>query len=235
MLLAGHQPNYLPYLGFFHKLLQADTFVIVDNTQFVKRGPFGWIHRNKIRTRDGWMWLTVPVLTKGKFTQKINETLIDNKLPWQRKHWKSIEIHYAHAPFFARYKDPLREVYERKWENLAELNTELIRRLMDLLEIRKPVRIASTEGIEGKATDLVLDMCRKMGADGYLSGVHGQDYLEQEKFGHVGVNLVFQKFDHPQYPQCQPGEFVPNLSIIDLIFNCGPESRDILRGSGGPC
>lgn len=235
MLLSGHQPNYLPYPGFFHKMLQADKFVIVDNTQFVKRGPFGWIHRNRIRTRDGWMWLTVPVLTKGKFTQKINETLIDNKLPWQRKHWKSIEIHYARAPFFRRYQDPLREVYERKWENLAELNTELIRRLMDLLEIRKELRIASREGIEGRSTDLVIDMCRKMGADAYLSGVHGQDYLQQEKFRAAGIRLVFQKFDPPQYSQCQPGPFVPNLSIIDLIFNCGPESGDILRRSGEAC
>lgn len=235
MLLAGHQPNYLPYLGFFHKMLRADRFVIVDNTQFVKRGPFGWIHRNRIRTRDGWMWLTVPVLTKGKFTQKINETLIDARLPWRRKHWKSIEINYAHAPFFGRYKDALRDVYERKWDYVAELNTELIRRLMDLLEIRKELRIASKEGIEGKSTDLVIDMCRKMGADSYLSGIHGRDYLEREKFGAAGIRLVFQKFDHPKYPQCQPGEFVPNLSIIDLIFNRGPESRDILRGSGGPC
>src|SRR3989338_6081487 len=100
MLITGHQPNYIPYAGFFHKIVQAEAFVIVDNVQFVKRGPFGWIHRNKIRTQSGWDWLTVPVITKGKFSQKINETIIDNKMPWRRKHWKTIEFNYRKAPHF---------------------------------------------------------------------------------------------------------------------------------------
>lgn len=228
MILTGHQPNYLPYLGFFHKIVLADTFVIVDNTQFVKRGPFGWIHRNKIRTPEGWMWLTIPVETKGKFTQTIRETMIDNSTPWRRKHWKSIEWHYKKAPFFHLYADSFREIYSREWSSLAELNQTLILKHIELLGIKVRIEIGSLMNLTGKASHLVLELCRKTGADTYISGIHGKDYLDLALFEKEGIKIVFQDFKHPSYNQAYPGEFVPNLSTIDLLFNHGPESMDIL-------
>lgn len=232
MLLVGHQPNYLPYLGFFHKLLRADRFVIVDNVQFVKRGRFGWIHRNRILTNAGPQWLTVPVLTKGKFDQTIRETRVDRKLPWARKHWKAIEIHYGKTPHFARYAPPFAAVYTggREWDSLAELNEVLIRALLTAFGIDVPVARASDLGVSGKATDYVIDLCRKTGADAYLSGVHGRDYLDVPRFAEAGIGLRFQEFAHPRYPQAYPGPFTPNLAALDLLFNCGPESRAILEG-----
>lgn len=239
MIVTGHQPNYLPYPGFFEKIARADLFVVVENVQFVKRGPFGWIHRNKIRTGDGWDWLTVPVLTKGKFTQTIRETRINNAEPWARKHWRSIEWNYGKAPHFAAHADALRAVYERKWEWVWELSVELIRLILGWLAVRTPVKISQDLGIAGEATDLVVDICRKTGADTYLSGAHGKDYLEAAKFDAAGLKLVFQEFEPRVYPQTPPGPFVPNLSVLDLIFNCGPDSRRVLleggEGRGAKC
>ena len=230
MLLTGHQPNYLPYLGFFHKIALADRFTLVDTTQFVKRGPFGWIHRNKIRTPDGSMWLSVPVHTKGKFTQRICDTMIRADQPWARKHWRAIEHNYRKAPHFARTAEPLRAVYEREWTRLGDLNVALIRLILGWLRIEVPVTIASEAGIDGTATGLVIELCRAAGTDTYLSGVHGRDYLDEAMLEAAGVMVQYQQFEHPTYPQCQPGDFVPNLSVLDLLFNVGPDSRAVLTG-----
>lgn len=232
MIVTGHQPNYLPYPGFFEKIARADLFVVVENVQFVKRGPFGWIHRNKIKTGRTWEWLTVPVLTKGKFTQTIRETRINNARPWGRKHWRSIEWHYRKAPHFADYAAELKAVYDRSWEHLWELNVEIIRLVLKWLDIGTPVKISQDLGIEGKSTDLVMDICRKTGADTYLSGLHGRDYLKQEEFEMAGLKLVFQDFRPLFHPQTPPEPFIPNLSVVDLIFNCGTASRRILLEGG---
>lgn len=230
MILTGHQPNYLPYLGFFHKLARADAFVLVDTTQFVKRGPFGWIHRNRIRARQdpGWMWLSVPVLTSGKFTQSIAEARIDDRLPWRRKHARTIELAYQAFPHFAEHAPFFRALYAREWERLSDLNEAVIRYLMEAFRIRIPFHRASEIAPEGKATGLVLDLCRKLGADTYLSGIHGKDYLDQAAFERAGVRLVFSDFVHPVYDQSPYPGFVPGLSAIDLLFTAGPEARKIL-------
>jgi hypothetical protein len=232
MILTGHQPNYLPYIGFFHKIAASDAFVVVDHVQFVKRGPFGWMHRNRIRTPEGWMWLTVPVLTKGKFHQAISETVINNQEPWTRKHWRSLETHYRHAPFFKQYSGFFEETYAREWELLAELNTAIIRGVLDMLGIRVPMTLSSTMAVTRRSTELVCELCRKTGADSYLSGIHGRDYLKEGAFADCGVKLLYQDFRHPVYRQARAGAFVANLSIVDLLFNCGPDSLAVLKGHG---
>jgi hypothetical protein len=227
MIVAGHQPNYLPYLGFFHKMAQCDTFVIVDTVQFVKRGPFGWIHRNKIRTKEGWMWLTVPVLTKGKYTQRIMDVYINNSIPWRRKHWKSIWLNYQKAPYFNRYADFFYEVYNKEWEKLADLNEALILYIKESLGIKTRVLKASTLGVGGKATELIIDICEKLGADVYLHGVHGKDYVDTNQMQERGIKSLFQEFYHPRYSQLNE-PFVANLSVIDLLFNEGERGLEIL-------
>ena len=228
MLITGHQPNYLPYLGFFEKAARAELLVLVDTTQFVKRGPFGWIHRNRIRTAEGWIWLTVPVRTKGRFQQKICDVEIDNTTPWARKHLRSLQRAYSRAPFWDRYEEGITEIYERSWAKLAELNEALIGLLLMELGIDTPVTRASDLGVEGVSTGYVLDLCSKAEATGYISGLHGRDYLEETSFAEADVRLVFQTFEHPRYPQCWKGDFVENLSVVDLLFNQGPESLDLL-------
>jgi hypothetical protein len=220
MLLTAHQPNFLPYLGFFDKILAADRFLIVDHVQFVKRGPFGWIHRNRIRTpgEPGWQWLTVPVLTKGRFEQSIREVRIDPDSPWRRKHLRALEVHYARAPHYAAYAREIADVYQRPVERLTELCEALLELALRVLD--RPLRLERTSemGITEHGTDLILAMCRATGADAYLSGVHGRDHLDVERIRRAGIDLRFQEFAHPAYPQAQPGTFVPNLCWLDFAF-----------------
>jgi len=232
MVLTGHQPNYLPYPGFFHKIARADRFLVVDNVQFVKRGTFGWMHRNRIRTGSvqGWDWLSVPVLTKGRFTQKISEAELDPAVPWARKHWRTLEVNYRRAKYFREYEAEFRALYEKPWTAFSDMTCAFIEMLLRLLGIPRTCDRTSALGIAGESTGLVLAMCRAVGADTYLSGVHGRDYLDAAEFERAGVRLVFQEFTCPEYPQAWPGPYIPNLSVVDLLFNRGPDSRKVLLG-----
>ncbi len=233
MILAGHQPNYMPYLGFFHKVAQADVFAIVDNVQFVKRGPFGFQNRAKIRTGQGCMWLTVPVLTRGKFHQEIRETRINNQAGWRSKHWHSLVFNYERAPYFSEYRGFFEDIYAREWELLCDLNETVITYLLRALGIAVRVVKASEMGCSGRKTELILDMCRKVGADTYLHGRHGRDYADVSLLEANGVSSMFQDFVHPVYPQ-QWEPFMPLMSAVDLLFNCGPKSREVLMGASAP-
>jgi len=227
VIAVGHQPNYLPYLGLFAKIAASDCFVIVDNVQFVKRGPFGFQHRAKIRTREGWQWLTIPVLTKGKYTQLISDVEINNAVPWRGKHWRSILYQYGHARFFKQYCDGLEALYAREWARLADVNIACLRFLLDALGIRTPVYVASEIGVGGKATELIVDICRKTGADTYLHGKHGRDYADLDLLERSGIRSLFQRYEHPAYEQCFEG-FEPYMAAIDLLLNHGPDSLSIL-------
>ncbi len=231
MLVTGHQPNYLPYLGLLAKVARADLFVVVDNVQFVKRGPFGFQHRAKIRTAQGWHWLTVPVITSGRFTQRINEVEIDRRLPWRRKHWGSIRRNYSRAPHFSahtsrttgRRTDFFRQLYERDWERLIDLNLTVLGYLLKEFGITTPMVVASEAGIEGRATGLILDICRKTGASAYLHGRHGRDYADLAAIRQAGYANFVLDFQHPTYPQVYPG-FQSNMAGIDLLFCSGGEA-----------
>jgi len=242
MMVTGHQPNYLPYIGFFHKVSLSETFIIVDLVQYVKRGPFGWINRNRIRTSQGWIWLTVPVKTSGKFYQSIMETEIDNSTDWARKHLKSIERNYQKTPYFNEYFEPLQDIYRKQWGWLAELNEAIIRYIINALGMKVKIIRASQLGLDYKlpgadnknnssGTDLIIQICRKVNSDSYLHGKHGQDYVDGNKMNQSGVLSYFQDFHHPIYQQSHK-PFMPEMSVIDLLFNCGDKSLDIIRQSG---
>ena len=224
MIITAHQPVYLPWLGLFHKIASADTFVSFDDVQYL---PRDWNNRNKIRTASGAIWLTVPVLTKGHREKPIREIEINNRDPWRRKHWNSISMNYSKAAFFAQYEELVRSVYQREWQWLWELNEHMLRWFLVALGIHVRFLRASELGLEGTKSDLVLDMCRKLGAKTYIFGALGQDYARVEDFQQAGVEVVFQDYRHPEYPQLHGG-FASHLSIIDLLFNCGPKSLEIL-------
>ncbi|MCA8959569.1 MAG: WbqC family protein [Planctomycetes bacterium] len=228
-MLTAHQPNYLPYPGFFQKIAAADEFLVVDTTQFVKRGPFGWIHRNRIRSRGGPQWLSLPVLSKGKYVQSIAEAELNPRVDWARKHFKAIEFNYRTAPHWGRYETDLREIYQRSWSHLAQLNGELIGWFLRQLELDdRPVHYASALRATGKSTAYIVDFCRELGATEFLSGIHGRDYLEVPLFEQHGIELRFQAYAPPRYA-VDPA-FVSiddetiSYSMLDMMMWVGPRA-----------
>ncbi len=223
MRLTAHQPNYLPYGGFFQKIAAADEFLVVDTTQFVKRGPFGWIHRNKIRTPNGPIWLTLPVLSKGRFDQKIDEVELDPRKGWAKKHWKSLEWNYGKAPHWERFSPGLKAIYERPWTHLSPLTTEIIRWFLGVLELDRPCHLASELAAQGASTEYIIAFCKELGADEFLSGTHGQDYLAVERFPMEGIELLFQEYTPADYTP-PGGEAIQNLSMLDQLFWTGDDA-----------
>jgi hypothetical protein len=215
---------YLPWLGLFHKIALADQFISFDQVQYQ---PKDWNNRNRIKTQQGPIWLSVPVLRKGYLERNISDIEINNVEPWARKHWRSLKLAYAKAPHFARYADFFEDTYARQWHTLVELNAYMLAWFLDTLGIKVPVRSAGEWQFQGEKSALVLDMCRQVGASQYIFGIQGRDYADVPAFTAAGVKAHFQDYRHPEYPQLH-GAFTPYLSIVDLLFNCGDESRDIL-------
>lgn len=224
MILTAHQPVYLPWLGLFHKIALADLFISFDQVQYL---PKDWNNRNRVKTAKGPIWLTAPVLRRGHLEKTISDIKINNTLPWVRKHWKTLLINYGKAPYFKKYADFFEETYSRHWDTLVELNEHMLGWFLDTLGIGTPVRSAAGYDFQGKGNDLVLDMCRKVGADLYIFGALGRDYADVHAFERAGIKVIFQDYHHPTYPQLY-GDFVSHLSIVDLLFNCGEESLDVL-------
>ena len=225
MVVSVHQPQYLPWLGYFDKISRSDVFVLLDNTQYKKRE---FQNRNKIKTPKGALWLTVPVQTKGTRHQKIREIAISNDANWQRKHWQSIEWNYRKAPFFLQYKDEIQALYGSVYDKLNILNQSCVRLLMRLLNISTPIVLESDLDVRLTRTDRIIDICQKVGGTSYLSGTGGKAYLDENLLLKSGIELKYQDYIHPVYSQLFD-EFVPYLSVIDLLFNCGKESLKILR------
>jgi len=229
MTISAHQPEYLPYLGFFYKMAKADTFVLADHLQFTQSSQ-DFFNRNRIRTSQGWAWLTIPILTSGKGYQKINEIEIDNSILWGRKHWQLIYFNYKKTPFFDRYSGFFENLYAKKWQKLVDVNEQIIYYLQKELGISTALIKSSDYDFKGKKTDLIIELCKKFKADTYLSGMGGKNYMDLELFKKNNLKYVFSDFKHPAYPQ-RFKPFLENLSAIDLLFNCGPKSLDIIKSA----
>lgn len=218
------QPSYLPWLGCFAQLHQCDVFVFYDNVQFDKNG---WRNRNRIKTSQGEQWLTVPALTSGRSQSLIREVEINNKLKWRKKHLASLRQNYAKAPFFADYFPLLEEVYEREWTQLMDLNIHLFQSLSRAMGLEREFVLASDLDAQGDQTGRLVEICQKVGATRFYEGAAGKDYMDASQFERAGITLEYQDYHHPTYPQLH-GPFIPYLSIVDLLFNCGPKSLEIL-------
>jgi hypothetical protein len=222
MLVAIHQPQYLPWLGYFDKMLKADVFCYLDSVQYKKNE---WQNRNRIKTAAGWQWLTVPVTYR--YPQRIGEVGIDNRSDWARKHLQALSTNYRRAPFFEKYFPAIEALLSRRWESIAALNLSLIECLREILGIADKHAVqASRIKASDDPTDRLIDICQSLGAD---------SYMDLEKFRQRGIRVLTQDFQHPVYPQLYNG-FQEQLSIVDLIFNCGPESGEVIRrgkGEGG--
>jgi hypothetical protein len=224
-VIAFHQPVYLPFAGFFQKMARADAFAFMDFVQLNKRS---WQVRNRIKTRRGALWLTVPVYVKGRYYQPIRDARVAGD-SWRHKHWEAVRHNYGKAPHFADYAAFFAEVYGRPWEWLADLNLYIVEGIRSLLGITTPVLDTAGMTFAGTKSDLVIDMCKKLGAAAYLSSDGEAAYIDKEKFDAAGLGHSYLGWEPTPYPQLF-GEFIPNLSAVDVLFNCGPKSLDVIMG-----
>ncbi|MDX8389202.1 MAG: WbqC family protein [Mariprofundaceae bacterium] len=221
-LIAIHQPNYLPWPGFFHKWFISDAFVLLDTVQFHKNE---WQNRNQIKSAHGVQWLTVPVTYR--FPQTIDNVGI-HASPWARKQCAAIEQAYRKTPFFELYWFELRELLLGDWQLLSQLNIAIIRWLGEKLQCKQPLHIASEFDVQAEdPTKRLIAICQTLGGDAYLSGVEGKNYLEDSSFSDVGINLYFQKVEAPVYAQLH-GDFISHLSVVDMLFNVGAAQSIVL-------
>lgn len=225
MIVAIHQPNFLPWLGFFYKMVRADMFVLLDSVAFAKGS---YTNRIKIKSAAGPAWLTVPVLTSGKLGQPIRETQCTPTVDWRAKLVRTLETNYGGCPFFGAYGPDVCQIISSSGDSLAELNITLVRHMAAKLDIHTPVVRSSELRAEGKATELLIAICKELGAETYLSGSGGANYQDEQSFAAAGLKLIYANYRHPTYRQAF-GEFAGGLSIVDLVFNCGGNSPEILR------
>lgn len=226
MKAAVHQPQYFPYPGFFHKLAKADVYVIMDNVQYDRR----FTNRNKIITPNGWTWLTVPIKKDHKFMPNMYVE-INNELPWRELHWKKIYQSYANAKYFSLYKDYLKSLFDRKWEFLFDLDFVTIKKVIEWLGLKIEVMRESELKIQGKSTERLINACKAVGADTYISGTGGRDYIDEKLFEKHNIKFEYQKYSPIPYKQRLAKSFIPDLSIIDLLINAGPNSIELITAS----
>lgn len=217
-VVAIHQPNFLPWLGFFHKMTLADVFILLDNVPFTKNG---FQNRVKIKSAQGEQWLTVPVLTKGRFGQLTCEVLINNNVRWQKAHLGTLRANYRRAPYYEKVLAWLKPLYRETPTHLAAFNQSLIEAVLRQLSLPSELVVASSVALEGNGPELLLHLVQAVSGNVYLSGPSGRDYLDASIFQRAGIKVEFQRFQHPVYPQLY-GDSIPGLSIIDLLMNVGP-------------
>ncbi|MFH1079523.1 MAG: WbqC family protein [Pseudomonadota bacterium] len=225
MICSAHQPQYLPWLGYFDKIDRADVFVLLDTVQFKKNE---WQNRNRIKTAQGMQWITVPVLYR--FPQLIQDVEINNRENWQHKQRQSILSNYRKARFWSILEPFFEELFSLKWERISELNIHVVKRLVAILGINTPLFVASEMGTFPEDPDeRLIAVTRHFGAGVYQAGSGGHVYMDLKKYRESGVDVIFQEYSHPVYEQLY-GDFEAFMSVIDLIFNHGRESLNIIRG-----
>ncbi len=220
------QPTYLPWMGYFDLMDQSDVFVILDSVQFEKRS---WQQRNRIKTPQGELMLSIPVLSKGRFDQDIREVEIDTTKNFQEGHLKAIKYNYAKAKYFNQYIVGLEDILLKEYKFLADFNTEMIVWLKSSLKIPSALLRSSDLDVTGKKAGLLVSICKNLGARRYISPQGAKAYIEgTDIFQANDIELCYQEFKHPPYTQLF-GDFIPYLSVVDLLFNEGEKGLDIIR------
>lgn len=229
MMIACHHPNFMSWPGLFYKAMQAEQLVLLDDVQF----PLGssWINRNRLKNDQGELWLTVPVWKRGRSFQSIDAVEICNEENWQKKHLLSLEHAYKHAPYWDEHSKFFQQIYHGQRQNLLKLNLEILDYLRLALGIDQPFLLSSTLAIETKGSQRLVDICKAQGALKYLTIASSHKYLDEDLLRRHGIQLVYYKYDPPIYPQLW-GDFIANLSVLDLILTCGPKSAALTRQAG---
>lgn len=225
MILSANQPYFAPFPGFFYKACMSDVFVILDDVQF----PQGttWISRNRFKSHQGALWITVPVWKKGMGLQKISEVRICHEGRWAKKHLESLKTDYRKAPYLSEHLEFLEEMFSEKNEMLMDLNLAVIRYLMRALAIKTKLVLLSDVNILSTGSRRLVDLCTKLGASQFVAQTPAKKFLDEKSFQDTGVEITFVNPPAPIYPQLW-GDFIANLSVFDLVLNCGPKAREIL-------
>ncbi|MBF0103943.1 MAG: WbqC family protein [Deltaproteobacteria bacterium] len=229
-IITGHQPAYLPWIGLFHKIGLADIFIYMDDVQYLTRD---FNNRNRIKTANGAFWMTVPVDLKHSASRLIKDIHIDRskagtKFDWPRIHWETLRCHYTQTPYFKRYADFFYDMYfNREWGLLSDLNFHQLGFFIEALGIKVRVEKESQLGFAKKKSGRVLEHCLRFKADLCVTGCQGRDYIDETPFKNNHIKVYYQSYQHPAYTQ-NLGGFVSHLSIVDLLFNHGPDSGEII-------
>ncbi len=224
MIVSIAQPAYLPWLGYFDRINKSDLAIVLDDVQIERRGV---THRNKILGLHGPIWLTVPINKKGNFTSAINAITINQDVKWKNKHKETIRQCYSKAACFNEYFNDIVSFYERDWVFLNDLLREISNYLLQSLTITTPLQYSTEMGVSGTKSDLILNLCKEVGASKYVSGPFGREYLDRKVFDKANIEVLFHDYKYPHYDQSR-SEFFPNLSILDLLFRYGHSSLRIL-------
>lgn len=218
MIVTIHQPEHFPWLGLINKIAKADIYVVMDDVQYKKNN---FQNRNKIygRNKDNFKWLTVPVVLKGHMDSTIKDIEIADTVDWRTRNLNMIEDSYKNHPYFNQHFPWIKEILSKNYTKLSELNNDITFKILDLLDIHPKIVYQSKMETHGEKSDLVLDICERLNADVYISGPGGREYMNLDKFKDAGIDVVFNDYVHPVYNQINNGEFIPYLSIIDMMMN----------------
>jgi len=225
MILSANQPYFAPFPGFFYKAWMSDLFVILDDVQF----PQGttWITRNRFKSHQGALWITVPVWKKGLGLQEISEVRVCHEGRWAKKHLESLKTAYRKAPYLSEHLGILEEMFSEKNEKLVDLNLAVIHYLMRALAIKTKLVLLSDLNVSSTGSQRLVDLCTKLGASQFVAQAPAKKFLDEKSFRGAGVTITYVNPPVPIYPQLWGG-FLANLSVFDLLLNCGPKSLDIL-------
>lgn len=230
MIVSIMQPAYLPWLGYFDRILQSDLHIVLDSVQLERSSKTRFTNRNKILTKEGGLWLTVPVMTSGIGQPLICDVTIDNSQDWRRKHWMAIQNTYSRHRHFGEHKQFFGDVFKENWVQLTNLLRTTTDYLLAAMNIKTPTLYSSELAVPGAKGELILNLCKAVGGTTYLSGPFGRGYLDESEFKQAGVDVVYHDYAHPVYPQLR-ADFFPFMSVVDLLFNCGDESLKILNSN----
>lgn len=214
MIVSIHQPAYIPWLGYFDKIAKSEVHIFLDDVEYSKNNLF---NRNKIKTPQGWMWLTIPIYYKSNML--ICDTKISNTPKWTREHWRSIKTNYSKAEYFKDYSNEIMDFYLRDWEKLMDFTISMNKKIAALLGIKTKFIKSSELHVLGKRNEKLINLCKAVGADTYLSGQGAKAYMNEKLFLANNIKIRYQDFHQPIYKQLW-GDFIPNLSVIDFLFTC---------------
>jgi len=215
MIISIHQPAYLPWLGYFDKIIKSDIFIYLDTVQLEKNS---YSYRNKIKTPQGSAWLTIPLKMKGHTNRAIKDVLIDNSQQWKKKHLKNIFFNYKKATFFDELYPKIEELYKQDFDLFSDLAYEHLLFWLKELNIKTKIIKSSDLNIDSKKSDLILDLCQHHNADKYISGALGKDYLNENHFKEKNIKIEYQDYQHPAYQQLN-GDFLSHMGIVDFCMN----------------
>lgn len=229
MIVSIHQPQFLPYIGFFNKVINSDLYIVLDDVRGYQRD---FTNRNRIKTNNGILMISIPVGREQKDKCVINEIVLPEGKKWMNSILGTFQSHYGRAPYFDDFYPGLSDVFLKKeYTKLIDLDMELLKYVFSYLEYNIDIRFASEFNVDSTRTQSNIDLTKKVGGDSYLSGIGGRAYMDNDLFIKEQIHLYFQDFTHPRYRQLW-GDFIENLSVVDLIFNEGKNSAEIIKSSG---